>query len=67
MTLRMALKIIRKRAPHTEETFQTLWDVAIHLGVDPEEFGNALPRKEGEPYFRQWEYLNTDFCHPNRW
>ena len=24
MTLRMALKIIRKRAPHTEETIQTI-------------------------------------------
>ena len=24
MTLRMALKIIRKRAPHTEETFETI-------------------------------------------
>lgn len=51
----------------TEETFHTIWDVAIHLGVDPEEFGNALPRKEDEPYFHQWEYMNTNFARDLWW
>lgn len=50
----------------TEQSFNTLYDVAKHLGVNDEELGNAIPRKEG-PYFYQWEYMNTDFARDLWW
>lgn len=50
----------------TMESFDTLYEVAKHLGVNSEEFYNAIPKRENEPYYYQWEYMNTDFAR-DRW
>lgn len=50
-----------------EQSFNTLYDAAKHLGVDCDELFDAIPRKEGEPYFHQWEYMNTDFARDLWW